>query len=114
MNNRKCLTCVELKRCRESFSSWVFFMIGIVATIAVRVVTILMHINSIYGKIAWYIGVGGFFIFFLYRFNISRQRSKLIEKQGGKIVGITSIGADKHKKTQILFDKYNCKALNIA
>ena len=61
--------------------SWIFFIIGLMATIAIRVVTVLMHLNPVYGKISWYIGVGGFFIFFLYKFNVTQTRSKLIEKQ---------------------------------
>ena len=38
---------------------------------------------------------------------------KLIEKQGGKIIGITSFGAEKHKNTQVLFNKYNCQAIRL-
>ena len=38
---------------------------------------------------------------------------KLIEKQGGKVVGITALNADKNKKTQVLFTKYNLNPINI-
>jgi len=38
---------------------------------------------------------------------------KLIEKQGGKIVGIRSIAAEKKKETKTLFEKYDCKAIKI-
>ena len=41
-----------------------------------------MNMNPIYGKIAWYIGVGGFFIFFVYKFKVSQTRSKLINQKG--------------------------------
>ena len=81
MNNKKCINCNELKRCSDSSASWIFFIIGLIATIAMRVMTVLMHINPIYGKISWYIGVGGFFMFFMYKFNVNRTRSKLIEQQ---------------------------------
>ena len=37
----------------------------------------------------------------------------LVEKLGGKIIGITTICADKNKQTKILFDKYNLKAIKI-
>ena len=43
----------------------VIAIIGIIATIAIRIVTVLMHWNPFYGKLAWYIGVGGFIIFLL-------------------------------------------------
>lgn len=38
---------------------------------------------------------------------------KLIEKQGGKVIGISAIAAHKEPKTKILFERYNCKAINI-
>lgn len=36
---------------------------------------------------------------------------RLIEKQGGKIIGITTICSEKTKNTEILFEKYNCKTI---
>ena len=80
--DKKCLNCSEYKNCRDSFASWIFFLIGIVATIAIRIVTVLVHIKPIYGQIAWYVGVVGFFIFFLYKFKLERSRHKLIIKKG--------------------------------
>lgn len=77
----ECIDCVERERCRDSFASWIFFVIGLIATIAIRVVTVLINIDPIYAKIAWYIGIGGFFIFFVYKFKISQTRSKLIEQR---------------------------------
>ena len=81
MEPQKCINCGERKRCKESSASWFFFIIGLIATIALRVVTVLMHINPVYGKISWYTGIGGFFLFFLYKFNISQSRMKLIQQQ---------------------------------
>ena len=76
----KCINCAENKRCKDSFVAWIFFIIGIIATIAIRLVTVLIDIRPIYGKIAWYIGVGGFFLFFIYKFRIYRERRDIIEK----------------------------------
>ena len=36
---------------------------------------------------------------------------KLIEQQSGKVVGITTLNAEKNPKTRILFEKYNCKSI---
>lgn len=36
---------------------------------------------------------------------------ELVEKQGGIVVGISAINADRNDKTEILFEKYNCKPL---
>ncbi|MEI6832074.1 MAG: hypothetical protein WCK61_05160 [Candidatus Omnitrophota bacterium] len=80
--NKKCLNCSEYKNCRDSFTSWIFFIIGMVATIALRLVTVLIHLNPVYGQIAWYVGVFGFFIFFVYKFRVDRARYKLIVKKG--------------------------------
>lgn len=80
MANKKCINCGEYKNCQDSFTSWIFFIIGIIATIALRVVTILISYEPIYGKIAWYIGVLGFFIFFLYKFKVGQSRSRVINK----------------------------------
>ncbi len=78
----RCLNCAEHKNCKDSFVSWVFFIIGIIATVAIRVVTVLIYLDPIYAKIAWYIGVMGFFLFFVYKFRISHIREKRIRESG--------------------------------
>ena len=81
MRENTCLNCSEYRNCRDSFASWIFFIIGLVATVAIRVVTVLIHMNPVYAKIAWYTGVGGFFAFFIYKFKVSQVRSNLINRQ---------------------------------
>ena len=78
MKKNKCIGCSEYRNCQDSYASWLFFIIGIIATVAVRVVTVLIDVNPVYGKIAWYVGVGGFLIFFVYKFKVNQLRSKLI------------------------------------
>lgn len=78
---KKCHNCSQYSNCKDSFLSWVFFVIGMVATIAVRVVTVLMHLRPIYGQIAWYVGIGGFFVFFAHKFKVDRSRYKMIVKE---------------------------------
>ncbi|MCF7875328.1 MAG: hypothetical protein K9L76_00570 [Candidatus Omnitrophica bacterium] len=79
MKDKRCLNCFQKKNCSNSFVSWIFFIIGLIATVAIRVVTVLMNINPLYGKIAWYVGVGGFLLFFIYKFNANRRLSNLID-----------------------------------
>ncbi|MCF7898295.1 MAG: hypothetical protein K9L87_06055 [Candidatus Omnitrophica bacterium] len=79
MEDKRCLNCFQKKNCSNSFVSWIFFIIGLIATVAIRVVTVLMNINPLYGKIAWYVGVGGFLLFFIYKFNANRRLSNLID-----------------------------------
>lgn len=42
-----------------------------------------------------------------------KAAAKLIEKQGGKVVGISVIAAHKNNKTDSLFKRYKCHAINI-
>ena len=79
MRKNKCINCVEYKRCKESAASLIFFIIGLIAIIAVRAVTILEHVKPIYGKIAWYVGILGFFMYFGYKYKIDRSRYGLIK-----------------------------------
>lgn len=44
-------------------------------------VTILMHASPFYAKVAWYIGVGGFFLFFVYKFRINQARHNAISQR---------------------------------
>jgi len=81
MPTKKCLDCSEYKNCKDSFASWIFFIIGLIATIAIRVVTVLIHVDPIYAKIAWYIGIGGFLFFFIYKFNVSRARAATLRRE---------------------------------
>ena len=78
---KRCINCIENKNCKDSRVSWIFFAVGIVATIAIRAVTILMHLNPVYGKLAWYVGVSGFVIFFIYKFKILQASARLIQEK---------------------------------
>jgi len=40
-----------------------------------------MYLDPVYGKIAWYVGVGGFFLFFAYKFKINQSKSKIITQK---------------------------------
>ncbi|MFC1807163.1 hypothetical protein ACFL0T_02210 [Candidatus Omnitrophota bacterium] len=67
-NNFVCYDCVKLKKCTDSVISWVFFFIAIIAVIAIRAVNVAWEYNQLLAKVFWYIGVVGFFIFFIYKF----------------------------------------------
>ncbi len=38
---------------------------------------------------------------------------ELVERQGGEVVGITTLGAEKNHKTKVLFDKYRCRPIQV-
>ena len=77
---KKCNKCGQREHCRDTFISWLFFLVGLIATVAIRVVMVLDAYHPVYGKVAWYIGVAGFFIFFVYKFKVDISRSRLIKK----------------------------------
>ena len=68
------------KVCKGNANSWVFFIIGIIATIAMRIIEPLNIVDPFYGKLSWYIGVTGFFLFFVYKYRIQSARKKIIEE----------------------------------
>ena len=57
------------------------FWIGIVATLAYRLIIILNHYSQLWVEISWYIGTIGFIWYFIHRFRVENQREKLIEKR---------------------------------
>jgi len=79
---KQCAACDIYKGCKDSGASWIFFIIGIIATVAMRVMAVLLHVNPAYGKVAWYIGVTGFFLFFMYKYRVNQARARLIAKNG--------------------------------
>jgi len=53
-------------------------VLGIIATIAYRVIVVLNNYSSLWVQIAWYIGTIGFVWYFAHRFKIENRRDKLI------------------------------------
>ncbi len=80
MKKPTCRGCSQETVCKDSVVSWIFFLIGIVSAFAVRVVTLLAHLDPVCGQIAWYVGVIGFFLFFVYKYRNLRRRTKIINK----------------------------------
>jgi len=79
-NQIRCENCHLKKSCQDSKVANIFFVIGVVATVAMRVIEPLRLIDPFYAKLAWYIGVTGFFLFFIYKYKQSRDRAKVIEE----------------------------------
>ncbi|MDP2951188.1 MAG: hypothetical protein Q8N55_02270 [bacterium] len=57
-----------------------FFIAGIIATIAYRIVIVLNLYSPFLVKVAWYIGTVGFIFYFGHRYDIARKRANLIKK----------------------------------
>ena len=56
---------------------WFFFMVGIIATLAYRIIIILNFYDPLWVKISWYIGTIGFILYFGYLFNLQSKRADL-------------------------------------
>ena len=55
-----------------------FFIVGILSSLAIRLILLFKHINPDYIRPAWYTGIIGYVIFFAYRYYISNKRKSLI------------------------------------
>ncbi len=54
------------------------FAVGIIATVAYRIIIILNYYSSLLVAIAWYIGTIGFIWYFAHRYRVQDDRSDLI------------------------------------
>lgn len=57
-----------------------FFWVGIIATIAYRIIIIVDKFNPNISRLMWYIGTVGFIIYFYHRYQISEKRTRLIKQ----------------------------------
>lgn len=66
----------------DGYSSLViglFFWIGILSALLFRMITIAEHYNPLLSKVLWYIGVLGYLLFFVHRYNIALRRYRVIQ-----------------------------------
>lgn len=59
------------------YRKWMF-VLGIIATIAYRIIVVLNHYSSLAVQISWYIGTIGFVWYFAHRFKVENKRDRLI------------------------------------
>lgn len=69
-----------MPRLNSSIYRILIFMVGVIATIAYRLVIILNHYSQFWVEVFWYIGTIGFVWYFAHRFNIENRRDQLIKK----------------------------------
>jgi len=66
--------------CKESPVTTLFFIIGLVATISIRLIGITGLFSTFITKLLWYVGIIGFFLFFIYKFKADNEKRKLLSK----------------------------------
>lgn len=59
-----------------------FFSLGLLSAIAFRAIIVFQHLEPDWVRPVWYIGIGGYLLFFLYRYKISKKRKKAISDFG--------------------------------
>ncbi len=57
-----------------------FFVLGLLSAIAFRAIIIFEHLDPVWVRPVWYVGVIGYLIFFFYRYAISKKRKRAIEE----------------------------------
>jgi len=57
-----------------------FFWVGIIATVAYRIIIVLNFYSPLWVSAAWYIGTIGFIIHFAHRFDVDRKRANLVKE----------------------------------
>ncbi|MEA3414423.1 MAG: hypothetical protein U9Q99_02770 [Nanoarchaeota archaeon] len=65
----------EIIHANIGFKRWFFFVAGIIATLAYRIIIVLDGMSI---KIAWYIGTIGFILYFWHRTYVQKKRAELV------------------------------------
>ncbi|MDD5771485.1 MAG: hypothetical protein PHO81_04535 [Candidatus Omnitrophica bacterium] len=79
-SRKKCLNCEAYARCRTTAASWVFLFIGLTATVSIRLVNLVLPFGIFWPRFFWYVGIGGFFLYFLYKFKQDKILRRELEK----------------------------------
>ena len=59
---------------------YIFFTLGLISAIAFRAIIVFQRIEPSWIRPVWYIGTIGYFLFFLYRYIITKKRKKAINE----------------------------------
>ena len=83
-----------------------YFLIGVIATIAYRIIIVLSDGNVFWLKLFWYVGTIGFIVYFSHRYNISEKRAKIINdlKLDEKIRNVNNLSEEEKSAMEYIFD----------
>ncbi len=79
---KRCMNCSAYNRCKNTATSWLLLFVGLIATISIRLVNLVLHLDPFWPKLLWYVGVGGFCIYFLYKFRQDKTIQKRLDSGG--------------------------------
>lgn len=64
----------------KHYRLWLFW-VGVIATIAYRIIIVLNNIDPVWVKVSWYIGTIGFVWYFVHRYRVQNYREGIIRDQ---------------------------------
>lgn len=67
------------KTSSKYYRLWLFWL-GVIATVAYRIIIILNEYSDVAVKIAWYIGTIGFMWYFAHRWHVQNYREKVMQE----------------------------------
>jgi hypothetical protein len=70
----------EVIRAESGIKRWFFFLVGILATIAYRIIIVLNNYNQFWVKASWYFGTVGFILYFGHRSYVQKKRAEAVKK----------------------------------
>ena len=73
-------TLDEQHRIGSNYKIYGYMALGLATAIAFRLLIIIDHIEPDWVRPVWYFGVLGNFVFFYYRFNVTKKRKRAIRK----------------------------------
>lgn len=65
----------------NKYYRFLVFWVGIIATLAYRVIIVLNYYSSFWVEISWYIGTVGFIWYFAHRYRVQNRYSEIIKGQ---------------------------------
>jgi hypothetical protein len=67
----------EVLELQSRSAMWFFFVVGILATLAYRIIIVLNFYDPLWVKISWYVGTVGFIFYFGYLYIVQSKRADL-------------------------------------
>ena len=85
-----------MRKISNKYYRLLVFWVGIIATIAYRIIVVLNSYSAFWVQVAWYIGTIGFVWYFAHRYRVENDRENLIEAKNltAKIAGDKKLNAD--------------------
>ncbi|MBU3906979.1 MAG: hypothetical protein KKA64_01880 [Nanoarchaeota archaeon] len=86
--------------------SIIFFMLGLIGAIGLRVILWVNNWNALWGKFVWYLAMISYIVFYSYRYYIEEKRRDLIiyNKLRQKLYSNEDISSEDRRKLRTVLD----------